>query len=100
MTAAKRQDLLPDVPTVAEAVPGYEASTWHGLGAPRNTPSEFVEKINSTINTILADPRNGARLAGLGYAVLGGAPDDFGKLVAAETEKWGKVIRAADIKPE
>jgi tripartite-type tricarboxylate transporter receptor subunit TctC len=100
VTAAARQDALPDVPTVAETLPGYEASTWYGLGAPKSTPPEIVMQINSAMNTILSEPKNQARLAELGYSVLGGAPGDFGKLVADETQKWGKVIRTAGIKPE
>ena len=81
-------------------MPGYEASNWYGLGAPKNTPAEIVEKLNKEINAGLADPKLRARLADLGGTVIGGSPADFGKLIADETEKWGKVIRAANIKPE
>ena len=81
-------------------MPGYEASAWFGVGAPRNTPAEIVDKLNKEINAALADPKMKARLADLGGTVLAGSPADFGKLIADETEKWGKVIRAANIKPE
>jgi tripartite-type tricarboxylate transporter receptor subunit TctC len=91
---------LPDVPTVSEFVPGYEASAWHGIGVPRNTPAEIINKLNKEINAALADPKIKARLADLGGTVFPGSPADFGKLIADETEKWGKVIRAANIKPE
>ena len=85
---------------MGEFVPGYESSTWYGVGAPKNTPAEIVEKLNKEINAGLADPKLRARLADLGGTVIGGSPADFGKLIADETEKWGKVIRAANIKPE
>jgi len=81
-------------------VPGYEASFWFGVGAPKATPAEIVDKLNKEINAALADPNMKARLAELGGMVLAGSPADFGKLIAADTEKWGKVIRAANIKPE
>ena len=100
VTAATRSDELPDIPTVAEFVPGYEASNWFGVGAPKTTPAETVEKLNEEINAGLADPKIKARLAELGAMVLAGSPADFGKLIAEETEKWAKVIRAANIKPE
>jgi tripartite-type tricarboxylate transporter receptor subunit TctC len=100
VTAATRSDELPDVPTVDEFVPGYEASFWYGVGAPKATPAEIVEKLNKEINAGLADPKFKARLADVGGTVLAGSPVDFGKLIAAETEKWAKVIRAANIKPE
>jgi tripartite-type tricarboxylate transporter receptor subunit TctC len=100
VTVAMRLDPLPDVPTVAEFVPDYEASAWYGIGAPKKTPTEIVDKLNSEINAALADPKMKARLADLGGAVLGGSPADFGKLIAEETEKWGKVIKFANIKPE
>ena len=83
-----------------EFVPGYEASAWFGVGAPRNTPAEIVDKLNKEINAGLADPKIKARLADLGGTALAGSPADFGKLIAEETEKWGKVIRAANIKAE
>jgi tripartite-type tricarboxylate transporter receptor subunit TctC len=100
VTTATRSDALPDVPTVGEFVPGYEASNWFGLGAPKATPAEIVEKLNKEINAALADPKMKARLADLGGTPLAGSPADFGKLIADETEKWGKVIRSANIKPE
>ena len=100
VTTATRSEALPDIPTVGDFVPGYEASTWFGVGAPKNTPAEIIDKLNKEINAGLADPKMKARLADLGGTVLAGSPADFGKLIADETEKWGKVIRAADIKPE
>jgi tripartite-type tricarboxylate transporter receptor subunit TctC len=83
-----------------EALPGFEASFWAGFGAPKNTPAEIVDKLNMEVNAALADPKIRSRLAELGGVALAGSPDDFGKLIAAETEKWGKVIRAAGIKAE
>ena len=100
VTTATRLDVLPNVPTIADFLPGYEASGLQGVGAPKNTPAEIINKLNSEINTALADPRIAAQLVQLGGAVLAGSPSDFGKLIAAETEKWGKVIRAANIKAE
>ena len=100
MTTATRSEALPDIPTVGEFVPGYEASYVYGVGAPKNTPAEIVEKLNQEINRGLADPKMKARLADLGGTVLPGSPADFGKLIADETEKWAKVIRAANIKAE
>jgi tripartite-type tricarboxylate transporter receptor subunit TctC len=100
VTTAARSEALPDIATVAEFVPGYEASTWVGVGAPKATPTEIVEKLNKEINAALADPKIKARLADLGGTVLPGTPADFGKLIADETEKWGKVIKSAGIKAE
>ena len=100
VTTATRSETLPDVPTVGEFVPGYEAPTWYGLGAPKNTPAEIVEKLNKEVNAGLADPKMKGRLADLGGTPLLGSPADFGKLIAEETEKWAKVIRSANIKPE
>jgi tripartite-type tricarboxylate transporter receptor subunit TctC len=100
VTTATRVDVLPDIPTVAEFVPGYEASTWYGVGAPNATPAEIVEKLNKEINASLADPKLQARLADLGGTALSGSPADFGKLIADETKKWARVIKAANIKPE
>jgi len=97
---ATRSEALPDVPTVGEFVAGYEASSVWGLGAPRNTPAEIVDKLNKAINEALADPKVKARFADLGGTVLPGSPADFASLIADETEKWAKVIRAANIKPE
>jgi tripartite-type tricarboxylate transporter receptor subunit TctC len=100
VTTATRSEMLPDIPTVSEFVPGYEASAVYGLAAPRNTPAEIIEKLNMEINAAIADPKIEARLADLGATALAGSPAEFGKLIAGETEKWGKVIRAANIKPE
>jgi tripartite-type tricarboxylate transporter receptor subunit TctC len=100
VTTSTRSPVLPDIPTVAQFVPGYEASFWTGIGAPRNTPIEMVEKLNQEINAALADSQMKARLAGLGAAALPGSPADFGKLIAEETEKWGKVVKFAGIKPQ
>ena len=100
VTTATRSEALPDIPTVGEFVVGYEASSWNGVGAPKGTPAEVINKLNQEINAALADPKVKARLADLGRTVLPGSPADFGKLIAGETEKWGKVIRAANIKPE
>jgi len=100
VTTAQRYPAMPDVPTVGEFLPGYEASYWWGVGAPRSTPVEVINKLNREINGALADPKIKARLADLGGTVLPGSPADFAKLIADETEKWGKVIRAANIKPE
>jgi len=100
VTTASRSEALPDVQSVADFVPGYEASVLFGVGAPRNTPTEIVERLNKEINAGLADPKVKARLAESGGTVLPGSPGDYGKLIASETEKWGEVIRAANIKPE
>jgi tripartite-type tricarboxylate transporter receptor subunit TctC len=98
VTTAARSDVLPDIPTVGEFVPGYEASAWFGVGAPKNTPPEIVEKLNKEINAALADPKLKARLAALGGIPTPMKPAEFGKLIADETEKWGNVIRTANIK--
>jgi tripartite-type tricarboxylate transporter receptor subunit TctC len=100
VTGDTRSDALPDVGTVAETLPGYQAASFYGIGAPRNTPAEIVEVLNKAINAGLVDPKLNARLADLGYAPLPGPPATFGKLIAGETEKWGKVIRFAGIKPQ
>ena len=100
VTTATRSDALPDVPTVGDFVPDYEASTWYGVGVPKNTPAEIIDKLNKEINAALADAKMKARLADLGGDVLALSPADFGKLIAEETEKWGKVIRAANVKSE
>jgi tripartite-type tricarboxylate transporter receptor subunit TctC len=97
---ATRSDALPDIPTVGEFVPGYEASSWYGIGAPKNTPSEIVDKLNKEINAGLADPKIKTRLADLGGAPLVGSPADFGRLIADETEKWGKVVKFVGIKAD
>jgi tripartite-type tricarboxylate transporter receptor subunit TctC len=100
VTTASRSDNLPEVPAVAVFIPGYEASYWAGFGAPKHTPAEIIAKLNKEINAALADTRMKARLADLGGTVLPGSPTDFGQLIAEETEKWGKVIRLANIKLE
>ena len=100
VTTAVRCEALPDVPTVAEFVPGYEASYWTGLAAPAGTSADIVEKLNHEINAALADPKIKARIIDLGGTVLAGSAADFGKLIAADTEKWAKVIASAGIKPE
>jgi len=100
VVTATRSEVLPDVPTIGEFVPGYEASSWFGVGAPKDTPAEIVDKVNKEINAGLADPNIEARLAALGGTVLALSPADFGKLIADETEKWGNVIRALNIKAE
>jgi tripartite-type tricarboxylate transporter receptor subunit TctC len=100
VTTATRWEGLPDIPTVGDFVPGYEASAVFGLGAPKKTPDEIIDKLNKEINAGLADPKLKARLVDLGGTVLVGSPADFGKLVTDDTEKWGKVIKFADIKPE
>jgi len=100
VTTSTRSDTLPDIPTVADFAPGYEMSAWFGIVAPKNTPAEIVDKLNKDINAGLADPKIKARLADFSGTVLVGSPADFAKLIADETEKWGKVIRAAKVKPE
>jgi tripartite-type tricarboxylate transporter receptor subunit TctC len=92
ITSAKRSGALPDVPTISEFVPGYEASFWFGVGAPRATPAEIVDQLNKEVNAALADPNMKARLADLGGEVLALSPADFGRLIADETEKWAKVF--------
>ena len=98
VTTRTRQAILPDVPTVAEFVPGYEASVSYGIGAPRKTPAEIIDKLNREINAGIADPRMKARLADLGGTPLARSPAEFARLIADETEKWGKLVRAANIK--
>jgi tripartite-type tricarboxylate transporter receptor subunit TctC len=100
VATAMRSDVLPDLPTVADFLPGYEASAWNGVGVPKDTPTEIIAKLNNEINAALADPRVKARIADLGAVVFPSSPSEFGKFIAAETEKWGKVIRAAGIKAE
>src|SRR5262249_35524388 len=95
VTTATRSDVLPEVPTVAEFVPGYEASNWNGICVPKNTSAEIIDRVNQAINTGLAEPKIEARLADLGGMVLAGSPSDFGKIIADETEKWAKVIKFA-----
>jgi tripartite-type tricarboxylate transporter receptor subunit TctC len=100
VTTTARATALPDVPTMSEFLPGFDAGDVLGVGAPRNTPAEIVDKLNKEINAALADPKMSARFADLGGTPLALAPADYGKLLADETEKWGKVIRSANIKPE
>jgi tripartite-type tricarboxylate transporter receptor subunit TctC len=100
VTTATRSDTLPDIPTVAEFLPGFETSAFVAVGAPKNTPVEIVDKLNSEINAALADPKMKARVAELGATVYPGSPGDFDKLVAEETEKWAKVVKSAGLKPE
>jgi tripartite-type tricarboxylate transporter receptor subunit TctC len=100
VTTATRSEALPDVPTVGESVPGYEASTWQGLGAPKDTPAEIVDRLNKEINAGLADPSIKARFADMGAAPFIGSPAGFGKFMAEETEKWAKVIKFSNIKGE
>jgi tripartite-type tricarboxylate transporter receptor subunit TctC len=100
VTTAERSEVLPDIPTVGDFVPGYEASTFHGMGAPRNTPPEIIDKLNKEINAGLADPAIKARIAELGSVPMTMTPPDFGTLIAEETEKWGKVVKFAGLKAE
>ena len=100
MTGAARLDALPDIPTVAEFVPGYEASGWYGIGAPKNTPAEIVEKLNKETNAALVDPKMKARLLDLGGTPMPMTPTDFGRLIANDTEKWSKVVKFAGIKAD
>jgi len=100
VTTASRSEALTDIPTVGDFVPGFEASVWQGVGAPKNTPPEIVEKLNKEINAALADPKMKAQLANLGSTVLALSPAELGTLIAEETERWGQVIQAANLKPE
>jgi tripartite-type tricarboxylate transporter receptor subunit TctC len=100
VTTSTRSEALPEIPTLGEFVPGYEIRGWNGIGAPKKTPAEIIEMLNKEINAALTDPKMKARLAELGGIVLGSSPDDFGKLIADETEKWGKVVKFAGLKPD
>ena len=100
VTTVQRSEVLPDLPTVADFVPGYEASAWYGVGAPKGTPAEIIDKLNSEINAILANPKTKSRFAELGASLIGGSPADFGKLIVEETDKWGKVVRFSGAKPD
>jgi tripartite-type tricarboxylate transporter receptor subunit TctC len=100
ITSTTRAELLPDLPTVADFVPGYESSAWYGVGAPKGTPAEIVDRLNREINVILADPKAKARVAEMGATLITGSPADFGRLVADETEKWGKVVKFAGAKAD
>jgi tripartite-type tricarboxylate transporter receptor subunit TctC len=97
---AMRSEVLPDIPTVADFLPGYEASAWNGVGVPKDTPAEIIDKLNNEINAALADPKIKARIAELGAAVFPSSPSEFGKFIADETDKWAKVVKFAGIKPE
>jgi tripartite-type tricarboxylate transporter receptor subunit TctC len=100
VTTAIRTEALPDIPTVGNFVPGYEASAWFGVGAPKSTPAEIVGKLNKEINAALADPGLKARLADLGGKVIAGSPADFRKLIVEETEKWAKVVKFSGAKAD
>jgi tripartite-type tricarboxylate transporter receptor subunit TctC len=100
VTTTTRSQALQDVPAVSETLPGYEASGWYGIGAPKSTPAEVIERLNKEVNAAIADPKLQARFANLSATALAGSPADFAKLIAEETEKWGKVIRVANIKPD
>jgi len=100
VTTATRVEALPDIPTMGDFIPDYEASNWYGVGAPKNTPTEIVGKLNNEINAALADANMKARLSDIGGVILAGSPADFGRLIAEETEKWAKVIKNAGIKPD
>jgi len=100
VTTTTRSEALPDIPTVADFVPGYEASAFFGIGAPKSTPAEIVERLNKEINAALADPRMKSRLADFGGTALPGSSADFGKLIADETEKWAKVVKFSGARPD
>jgi tripartite-type tricarboxylate transporter receptor subunit TctC len=100
VTTSVRSEALPDVPVVADFVPGYEASTWFGAGAPKGTPAEIIDRLNMEMNAALADPKIKERLAGMGGMSLAGSPADFGKVIAEETEKWAKVVKFSGAKPD
>jgi tripartite-type tricarboxylate transporter receptor subunit TctC len=100
VTSAIRSEALPDLPTIGEFIPGYEMSAWYGVGAPKGTPAEVIDKINKEINAGLADSKMKARLADQGGVAIAGSPVDFGRLIAEETEKWGKVVQAVNIKAD
>jgi tripartite-type tricarboxylate transporter receptor subunit TctC len=100
VTTAKRSNALPDIPVVADFVPGYEASAWFGVGAPKGTPPEIIDKLNKEINAAIADPNIRARLADMGGMLINGTPDEFGKVIAEETEKWAKVVKFSGAKPD
>jgi len=100
VTTATRSQVLPDLPTVGDSLPGYEASAWYGIAAPKSTPSHIIDKLNTEMNAGLADAAVRARLAELGGTIIPGSPADFGKLVADEIDKWGKVVKFSGAKPE
>ena len=96
----QRSPVLPDAPPISDTVPGFDASSWWGIGAPRGTPEEIVNKLNQSINAGLADPKLRARFADMGAQIIGGSPADFGKMIADETDKWGKVVKFAGASAE
>jgi tripartite-type tricarboxylate transporter receptor subunit TctC len=100
VTTASRAEVLPDLPTVGDFVPGYEASQWYGVGAPKNTPAEIIDRLNKEINAALTDARMKVRFADIGGEALMGTPAEFGRFMVAETEKWAKVVKFAGLKPE
>jgi tripartite-type tricarboxylate transporter receptor subunit TctC len=100
VTSAERDPALPDTPTVAETVPGYEATAWFGIGMPKGTPREIIEKVNAEVNRALADPKMRERLAELGGKPIAGTPEDFGRVIQGETDKWAKVVTASGAKVE
>jgi len=100
VTTANRLDAVPDLPAIGELIKGYEATAWYGVGAPRETPRPIVEKLNREINAVLAEPRMKAKFDDLGCVLIAGSPDEFGKLIAEETEKWGKVVKFANVRPD
>ena len=100
VTTTARSEALPDIPTIGDFLPGYEASQWYGVGAPKNTPTEIIDTLNNEINAGLADPKIKAQLADLGGTALAGPPADFGKVIADETEKWGKVVTSVGVKSQ
>jgi tripartite-type tricarboxylate transporter receptor subunit TctC len=100
VTSTTRSEVLPDLPTVSQFVPGYEASAWYGIGVPKDTPAEIIDKLNKTVNAILEDPASKVRFGELGASLLPGSPADFGKLVAEETEKWAKVVKFCGVKAD
>jgi tripartite-type tricarboxylate transporter receptor subunit TctC len=100
VTSAERSSALPEVPALAEFLPGFDTYLWHGIVAPRNTPKDIIDTLNKETNAVLAEPKMKTRFDELGGSAIGGTPDDFGKLIAGEIEKWGEVIRTANIKPE
>jgi tripartite-type tricarboxylate transporter receptor subunit TctC len=100
ITSATRSELLPDVPAVADFVPGYESSAWYGVGVPKGTPAEIIDRLNKEINAILAEPRAKTRIADMGATLIAGSPADFGRLIAEETEKWGTVVRFSGAKAD
>jgi tripartite-type tricarboxylate transporter receptor subunit TctC len=100
ITTAARADVLPELPPVGDFVPGYDASQWYGLGAPKNTPADIIDRLNREINAALADPAMKARFADLGGEPLAGSPAEFGRFIAAETEKWAKVVKFAGLRAE